>query len=728
MPLAKQMLALRTVVLVLVVSAFTANCRDAINLELISLSTSESTVDAGQTVTIRWEIRGARAVGLWQSPGGEVITEAPGLGEARSQPIRANTTFTVTGTSATGRAISGTLNVRVQNLEITSFIASPSIIQQGQTATLTWVSRGPIPSDIRLVDSRGVDINFSSQGRQGTATVQPNTTETYQLTLRDGDRQVQAEVIVAVTTSEPPTEDSFEVLALVNGVEMPVSAVILGSTVRLEWGIVDAEEVQLSINNAVVIPWTSSQAPRGSATTTVDINPTDFVLETRSQAAPNPVRFERTISAQMTPIIDSLSVTPSEYTQSSATALVQWLTRGADSIQLSANLVPVSTPLSPNGEFQTDVTRETEFLLSVTNSFGTTQASTRILASYNDSEPNDTPPEALAISTDGSSVRGNISSSADTDVYRFTMPGERGVFATIEPEPGRTCAQLLPTLELLDGQGQVLGSGREPDVATTVCSEILPPQLAPFADNLPAGPYFLRISQNDAASDGRYMISARTLIPTPELQGLTRETVGQPSWAVSDFVQLASPVGIGSFGPLERTLQTLLAPRHDIVQSTNVTTWFGRPSLASLTRFEEELRTLVTARNLASRSEFTAAELSPPAGLVLGYTVVPTDDTITGLSRDIPMSPGGRVIPNEILPIQINLSYIINTSEFPVLGTFEITEDSGTDGLSHMNVLQVFSETFVNLGENIDNLVWQITIRDQNDDGYNIRVPATVTN
>ncbi len=153
-----------------------------------------STVPAGQPAILNWVVDGATSV-----------TIEPGLGSvnvrtgAASVTPQQTTTYTLTATGPGGTVRStttvtvGGAGVTTGGPQIVRFEGSPTTIQQGQQATLSWATNGATQVSISGVGTVAAN---------GSTTVSPAQTTTYTMTATGPNGQpVTSPVTITVTTS-----------------------------------------------------------------------------------------------------------------------------------------------------------------------------------------------------------------------------------------------------------------------------------------------------------------------------------------------------------------------------------------------------------------------------------------------------------------------------------------------------------------------------------------------
>ena len=216
-----------------------------------SFTATPSTVTSGGSSTLSWSVTGATSISIDQGVG--VVT-----GSNKIIAPTATTTYTLTATNLTA-SVTRTASVTVIPVEpappaISSFTATPTSIQSGQTATLSWSVTGATSLSI----DQGIGaVTGTSRG------VSPGTTTTYTLTATNSAGSVTGATTVAVApapanpapsiSSISPSEKTVGGTAFVltvNGSDLlPSSIVRWGGSPRVT-AYVDATRLTASITAA----------------------------------------------------------------------------------------------------------------------------------------------------------------------------------------------------------------------------------------------------------------------------------------------------------------------------------------------------------------------------------------------------------------------------------------------------------------------------------------------
>jgi len=160
-------------------------------------SATPSTISEGEFVTLSWNITGATSATIDNGVGTVVTTS----GSAQVAPT-ITTTYTLTASNPAGTVTRGvTVTVLQGGPVIDSFTASPSTINESESATLSW--------SISDADSATIDNDIGPVDRvSGSLEVSPLSTTTYTLTATNDNGSVISKV--TVTVSEPSVPEIVE--------------------------------------------------------------------------------------------------------------------------------------------------------------------------------------------------------------------------------------------------------------------------------------------------------------------------------------------------------------------------------------------------------------------------------------------------------------------------------------------------------------------------------------
>ena len=175
---------LHLVILVLGFVVFPTGELSAASSAINSFTASPSSIQAGQSAVLSWNVSGARSQSI--SPGLGSVT-----GSSATVKPNATTTYTLTvKTAKSSFTARTTVTVKPPPPVINTFTASPSTILNGSSTVLSWTSSGA--NSLSISPSVGT-VKGSSK------TVSPATTTTYTLTASNAGGSVMSSTTVTVT-------------------------------------------------------------------------------------------------------------------------------------------------------------------------------------------------------------------------------------------------------------------------------------------------------------------------------------------------------------------------------------------------------------------------------------------------------------------------------------------------------------------------------------------------
>lgn len=151
-----------------------------------------TSINAGESATLQWEVTGADSVEIDQGIGPVALNGTSAVNPA------ATTTYLLTAHAAGGDAVA-TVMVTVQSVAapvqtakpvIQAFGATPDTLTAGESTTLKWEVTG--------ADSVAIDQGVGAVAANGSQTVTPGETTTYQLTAHSDGGDVVATAAVTV--------------------------------------------------------------------------------------------------------------------------------------------------------------------------------------------------------------------------------------------------------------------------------------------------------------------------------------------------------------------------------------------------------------------------------------------------------------------------------------------------------------------------------------------------
>lgn len=201
--------------------------------------------------------------------------------------------------------------------------------------------------------------------------------------------------------------------------------------------------------------------------------------------------------------------------------------------------------------------------------------------------------------------------------------------------------------------------------------------------------------------------------------------VGDPTWRPVDFHLISAP--LEPFDPvLFETLGSLLPPpEHELHGDLGV-----GPGDAHAPPYDTELEQGISGAGFSDQTIFTLEEFFSPNGFYLTWMTVP-DPGATGSSPDFESGP---IIPNELFPIEydgdlLREGVVVDPEfdgEVPPLDA-ALDPPFSVDGHSHFPLFMIGGGAFLPPGTPLaGGYAMEVTVRDQEGNGWNISVPFQV--
>jgi hypothetical protein len=197
----------------------------AIDLPNIDAFTATpASIVSGASSTLAWTVTDATSVTLDDGAGPDPVAATGSLVVSPT----VSTTYTLTATNADG-SVDATATVTVLLPSITSFTATPALIEDGDDSTLAWTVVGA--TTVTLSDGAN-PVAITPPGAT-SVDVTPGATTTYTLTATNAMGEATATATVTVVG---PGDTSLTGLT---------ATVVPGSQVRLDWNVLNATSVDV---------------------------------------------------------------------------------------------------------------------------------------------------------------------------------------------------------------------------------------------------------------------------------------------------------------------------------------------------------------------------------------------------------------------------------------------------------------------------------------------------
>src|SRR5262249_55211845 len=154
------------------------------------------TITRGQSSTLSWVVNGATSVTIDSTNGPVTGANSNPVGSAAvSVTPTVTTTYTLTASNPAGSTTATATVTVVDQLQINSFTASPTLIAQGQTSTLSW--------DVTGAQQISIEPGVGDVTGTTSAVVTPTVTTTYDLTAI-GVNGARLDKTLTITVVSPP--------------------------------------------------------------------------------------------------------------------------------------------------------------------------------------------------------------------------------------------------------------------------------------------------------------------------------------------------------------------------------------------------------------------------------------------------------------------------------------------------------------------------------------------
>jgi hypothetical protein len=327
-------------------------------VQIVRFQASPSSIRAGQTSTIDWQVLNAEAVSI------SGIGDVPANGTRQVNPTE-TTQYTLTARNRAGEVTATTTIVVEANPRpnFTTCQVQPTSIVAGESANILWAAEN------------AESVNISGIGAvapSGTQPVSPTETTTYTITATGSENQTATcSVTLRVSNSnEAPRITSF------NAAPMNINP---GDTSILSWQVDGATSVTISPEVGEVNAAGGTRQVTPARTTTYTLTATNNAGTSTANVT---VTVEGTTPGQ-NPTLENCAASPSTTARPGDPAVLSWTAANAEGLAIT----PFSGTPPVNGPVTVNPMTSTTYLLTATGAQGTTPASCSITVTVPVPEP-----------------------------------------------------------------------------------------------------------------------------------------------------------------------------------------------------------------------------------------------------------------------------------------------------------------------------------------------------
>ena len=328
---------------------------------VISFSATPESVTAGQSATLRWDVRDATSATIRGGDVDETLTgDALMRGELLVSPV-ASTTYTLEASNEDG-SNSKTVRVNVEGVapSIVDFTATPQSVVRGETTTLAWDVLGADSLALTGLDGQVIDISGKDTQQDSVeVTVNANTGYTLEATNPEGTVSRSLMVLTRpalVIESFTATPELFDP----------------GERVVLSWSISGPlESISIFDAQGNVLDTSASNPAAGS----LFLDPTEAVTYRLTANGRDGQMQQATVTIAPRPDPPTVIefATPTPEVAANDTVTLRWITNGGESIEIVDDMgamIDVSMKSVDVDTVDVVVTRDTTFTFTVTNPAG----------------------------------------------------------------------------------------------------------------------------------------------------------------------------------------------------------------------------------------------------------------------------------------------------------------------------------------------------------------------
>jgi hypothetical protein len=597
--------------------------------QVITFTGTPIVITAGDNVELEWLVVGADEISIDQGVGTVTATgtklERP---EENTTEVK-TVTYTITaknGSATITEDVTITINPRKPTID--SFNASPSSIDEGGSATLSWTTSNA--TSVEINNDKGG--NESGLADDGTLVVKPDVDTTYTLTASNGAGDSDTRSVTVVVNPPLPTILFFNFEPF--GDESD-------GVYRIFWEVTGADTVE--ITNIGPVPSSGSTLVSPSEDTEYILTATNSTgwigsdgasgSGTRTRQVTRSFKITLRPPAERKPVINSFSASASTIPAETPVTLT-WDVTNAD----TTTITPAPGSVALTGSESVTPTATTSYTLTATNANGTVTRSVQVAVL-----PADAPPLINSFTANPNTIVSGQTTSLSWSVINATTVTITGISGTLDPASGTVTTPALTqtttyTLEATNASGTVVRQA----IRVTVVQPTAAPTIASFTAT-PAS------------------------ILTGDPSTLAWSVVNADTVSISPVIGSVDPTGTRTVTPAVTTTYTLTATNTTgtVTRTVNVTVApLQPPTIASFTA-EPAVITQGESSTLRWQvSNATIVSISPNVGQVSadGSTVV------------TPLAPGTYsytlIAINKSGSVSRSVSVRVNTPQAPSITSF----------------------------------------------------------
>ncbi len=346
----------------------------------VEISAAQPTITLGETTTL-----------TWTSTHADACTIEPGLGTVDPNgsinvPPTETTTYTISASGSGGGATAQVTVAVEYPVPVVSFSASPSAIQIGFDATLSWTTT--------YADTVQIDPGIGDVATTGTQEVSPIETTTYTLTAAGPGGTTTQSVTITVTHPAPTVTFAADPVTITSG----QSATLIWNS-----SYTSSANIDPGIGS---VPTDGSMSVTPTQTTTYTLTVTGAGGTTTANA---------TVTVNIPEPVATFNANP-QAIMAGNSATLTWTSTYADSVTIEPGIGSVNL----NGSAIVSPSQSTTYTLTATGVSGTTTETVTVTVH---------PPPMVTLTADPETI-----AAGDETTLSWTSTGADSV--TIEPDPG----------------------------------------------------------------------------------------------------------------------------------------------------------------------------------------------------------------------------------------------------------------------------------------------------